>query len=531
MNVIAVATYNMSFMSALGFGEKARDFSSEAVFLAQEDNTNNRQYWKNALNLLIKFITDNESGDKKTCVIGLQEIIGPKASTYYLKNNGNKINNSIGSYAGIDKNGNYVDNDPEKNSGVELSGIGSAEIDIKLKDVNNKNGTNYIQVVEEVYANANTGWVGLSIIYDTAKFGEVKLKKIYDAKIYDAEKDKEKDEKKDAAEQEYAEINAEKIYDDDSKELKDNKGKYFLQDGRPLLIVVTQKNYVFVCAHGAQNPTLISKTMSEEEIKIIKNYDTFNDNSQKHKTYIQDRISDFLRIKKINPFDLYLMADLNDRFDVIKNFDVIINTKIEEEIEEIEEKKIEITYSGKAPKSCCHNWDACCPEDRFGKKGIPSCKFPDLSDDGKFELKNNDSIVYKDDDKDIKPKAPMTELGEGAGLIENYRYMCDKVFGIHPSGNIQIFGKTEGISKESDHQMVYALFHDMRWCIDKDGERKCGNVRVSNLVKAYEKTAKGGSRKKNRRRGTKKFKKLRKHKTKRFSKKSKYGRKTIKRTN
>ena len=40
MNVIAVATYNMSFMSALGFGEKARDFSSEAVFLAQEDNTN-----------------------------------------------------------------------------------------------------------------------------------------------------------------------------------------------------------------------------------------------------------------------------------------------------------------------------------------------------------------------------------------------------------------------------------------------------------------------------------------------------------
>ena len=225
------------------------------------------------------------------------------------------------------------------------------------------------------------------------------------------------------------------------------------------------------------------------------------------------------------------MADLNDRFDVIKNFDVIINTKIEEEIEEIEEKKIEITYSGKAPKSCCHNWDACCPEDRFGKKGIPSCKFPDLSDDGKFELKNNDSIVYKDDDKDIKPKAPMTELGEGEGLIENYRYMCDKVFGIHPSGNIQIFGKTEGISKESDHQMVYALFHDMRWCIDKDGERKCGNVRVSNLVKAYEKTAKGGSRKKNRRRGTKKFKKLRKHKTKRFSKKSKYGRKTIKRTN
>ena len=84
MNVIAVATYNMSFMSALGFGEKARDFSSEAVFLAQEDNTNNRQYWKNALNLLIKFITDNESGDKKTCVIGLQEIIGPKASTYSI---------------------------------------------------------------------------------------------------------------------------------------------------------------------------------------------------------------------------------------------------------------------------------------------------------------------------------------------------------------------------------------------------------------------------------------------------------------
>ena len=513
MSVIAVATYNMSFMSALGFKEEKSQFASEATFLAQQENIRDRGYWKKALKLLIKFIKENDSvEEKKTCVIGLQEIIGPKASTEYLKNTKSTIYDPDepydGSYVGINRDGNYVrskpEQTPEQTPDETYTGIGSAEIDIKLAEINEYNTTNYIQVVDEVY-DASAGWVGLSIIYDTNKFGDVKLKYMYDAKIYEK----------------------------DSPYLKENENNYCLQQGRPLLIVVTDKNYVFVTAHGAQKPELISKTMLGNEDEIKTNYSKFNENTRKHKTYIQDRISDFLqnppeepsvnnespetespKTKPIIPSALYLMADLNDRFDKITDFIVKIN------ITEETDKKIKISYNGKAPPSCCHNWDACCPVDRFGQI-IPSCKFPELKDDNKLNPKE-DSIIGANGFK-----VAMATLKEGEGLIENYRYRCDKVFGLKPSGVIKIFGKTNGISEESDHQMVYSLFDDIdiQSCIiniNNDDVVKCGNV--SKLKKRFEVI--GGSRKKSRRRGTKKVKKLRKHKTPRFSKRNKYGRKT-----
>ena len=140
------------------------------------------------------------------------------------------------------------------------------------------------------------------------------------------------------------------------------------------------------------------------------------------------------------------MADLNDRFDEINDFNI---------------KGIKIKYNGKAPKSCCYNWDGSCIEKRFNSmdkdkdKDAGFCYFPtDLPANSKFDAKFN--IV----DETKLEKIDMGTEGEK----ENYRYRCDKVFGKKPTeGNvIQIYDDQPNnkVSTASDHQMVYALFDD-----------------------------------------------------------------------
>jgi hypothetical protein len=407
MEEIVVASYNMSFMSDK---MKHLPFASEYAFLSNnKDKEDPRKYWKNAKDLLEKFITEQE----KTCVIGLQEI-------------------------------NFT----------EGTDTGSGAIDSMLMKVNNTNKTNYIQVclfITVVKKGGNED-LAVSIIYDTDKFGDIKESAIWD---------------------------------------NDDKG-------RPTMLVVTDKNYVFITMHGAQDP------------KLGRNKTKFNDymireNKSKAEEKIEKYLKDFGFDETNSPTDIFLMADLNDRYDAITHFNIL-------------DKKI--FYSGKSPKSCCYNYDSSCTDERYMKEYDPESDYfinQEYAEHRKGrEIKLEGFIKGLDygtclDDKsknDFKKSMPTEE----DGWTENYRYKGDKVFGLNPTSEIKIFEGQTGkkTSVESDHQMVYATFEI----------RKLEKSSISEKNKQL--TEEGGrKRRTHKRSGTKKSKKGGKHKkTKKRSKKT-----------
>jgi len=212
------------------------------------------------------------------------------------------------------------------------------------------------------------------------------------------------------------------------------------QGGRPLLMIVTQLNdkiYLSVSIHGAQDP------------KLRLDKDAFNAYMmEKNKEFLQSKAEEFLNSKKfLNSKNIpikelagvFIMGDFNDRYDAIT--EIKIGDKI-------------ASYSGTAPKSCCHNWDSSCPDDLvendFGG-GYKTCKEPAV------ELMKS------------------AELGKLAlpgdrGAVKNYKYAGDKVFGLNPKSHMEMYrpemyrpavnnvNKWDGNSRESDHELVYASF-------------------------------------------------------------------------
>lgn len=211
------------------------------------------------------------------------------------------------------------------------------------------------------------------------------------------------------------------------------------QNGRPLLMILTtnDKNEIslLVTVNGAQDPKLRTKFEEFNKYMIDKN-----------KTFLEDQIKIFLEDNQINLNVLkhiFITGDINDRYDIIKDID--ITTK---------DGNVKVSYTGLAPKSCCYNWDS-------------SCEFSDievsLADKKTCKLPADNLIIDKDKGK----------LGLGSrGAIKNYRYTGDKVFGLYPKkdsniDNIQIyrphkFKYDDDISKESDHELVYATFSDTK---------------------------------------------------------------------
>ena len=124
------------------------------------------------------------------------------------------------------------------------------------------------------------------------------------------------------------------------------------------------------------------------------------------------------------------MGDFNDRYDGIS--EIKIGDKV-------------ASYTGPAPKSCCYNWDSSCPDDfeeDFGE-GYKTCKEPAA-----------DQIKSADRGK--------LSLPGQRGATKNYRYAGDKVFGFDPQSKLAIYRPEkegwDGISTESDHELVYASF-------------------------------------------------------------------------
>jgi hypothetical protein len=198
------------------------------------------------------------------------------------------------------------------------------------------------------------------------------------------------------------------------------------QNGRPVLMLVTElggKNYLSVSIHGAQDP------------KLRLDKDAFNAYMvEKNKNFLESCARAFLDSNGIDIGALagiFIMGDFNDRYDGIT--DIKIGEKV-------------ASYSGVAPKSCCHNWDSSCAvedvEKDFGG-GYMTCKEPAAEAIRSHEL----------------GKLP---LPGDRGATKNYKYAGDKVFGLNPKSDMAIYRPAiadwDGVSMESDHELVYASF-------------------------------------------------------------------------
>ena len=403
MEEIVVASYNISFISdKMKPFDKDIQFASEAAFLSSNpkirDPEHRREYWKNALFLLKKFITEQENENNKTCVIGLQEM-------------------------------NYA----------EEGNTGSNAVDLMLSEVNTKLNTNYKQLCKfvTVEKKGEKEDLAVSIIYDINKFGDIKKSAIWDN--YDTEEEK-----------------------------KNEKGK-----GRPTMLVVTKKNYVFITMHGAQDPKSGTDILKFNKFMKAEN-----------KTKAEERITEYLNAVGINetnlPTDIFLMTDLNDRYDAITNFDILNKN---------------LHYIGKAPKSCCYNWDSSCSLDRYKD-------FKD-SEGNNLDYGTCTVPIITKDDNGIK-----IPLNDEEGWSKNYKYRGDKVFGINPTSQITIYeGKNnEKNSIESDHQMVYATFNVKK--LEEANEPFVPTPEDTEKLEEVDFPTEGGRKRRTRkRRGTKKAKK------------------------
>lgn len=323
-----VATYNMSFASDLTKPIREMQFASEATFLARlvdaADPATRRSYWINALNLLKSFLEE-----KGPVAVGLQEI-------------------------------NVVD---------EAANTGTDAINQMLTAVNTGKSTSY----KQISANVPTNNAGVSIVFDSAKLGDVKHVTHLD---------------------------------------NPNQG------GRPILMVITTNNYLLISIHGAQDPKLREDKAKFNTYMVANNTKT-----------IEAAANTFITTHAVTPVGIYVMGDLNDRYDGIQT--ITIGEK-------------SVSYSGKAPKSCCYNWDSSCPADRVKEleEGYETCNVPG--------------------DEKVKPGGIKATMGDD-GAIANYRYAGDKVFGLSPDAEGMKMYRPDAlkkvISEESDHELVYATFN------------------------------------------------------------------------
>jgi hypothetical protein len=197
------------------------------------------------------------------------------------------------------------------------------------------------------------------------------------------------------------------------------------QKGRPLLVVSTTKGFTLVVLHAPNHEKLAEGTQQDLKKAIRSTLDA---------------------IPGVTAEKTFIMGDFNDRYDALTSIEVPGGV---------------LRYEGKAPLSCCHNWDSSCSDSRYedlsaklSREKVGRCKLPTYPEGTKNAKGANVT------GKPYVLAGPGVRIAMGTeGDIGNYRYYGDKVFGAKPVSNIQMYppGRTGG-SKESDHEMVMAEY-------------------------------------------------------------------------
>ena len=204
-------------------------------------------------------------------------------------------------------------------------------------------------------------------------------------------------------------------------------------NGRPVLMVYTDKGYLLIVLHAPNNDDLARRNLLD-----------FRKN-------LNDKINNFSKDLKLYSDRIFISGDFNDKYDAIQNLHLTLKNK-----------NFTLKYKGIAPKSCCHNWNSSCSESRY----IPLTDLP-----GREGRQNIGTCTVPIDPSTQKPY-PLAGAGKRVlmgqeGDIGNYRYYGDKVFGANPISNIVTMRKVNNVrsdlgntsySNESDHEMVVCTF-------------------------------------------------------------------------
>lgn len=345
-----VATYNMSFAGDLGLDPtRAGVFESEGAFHLSNKSGNPRQFWTNAL----KVVVDFWSNVPNASVMGLQEI--------------NKT--AVGT----------------------TTGSALIEASVQAAVASRNDAFEVAVITEEIVVNPNVK-PAVMLIWNTSKLGQMVRHVISDLDYTPGEEA------------------VEMLTKANGSQVK-KSGK---QTGRPILMVLTDKGYLLINCHAPNHAELSAKNLSD------------------FRNTLGAKVAAFVGSDKVQADKVFLMGDFNDRYDALQSVSLSVG---------------DLKYKGKAPLSCCHNWDSSCTDARYqrldiaGREKIGTC-----------DLKG----------QPLAGPGARTVMGV-EGDIENYRYYGDKVFGFKPSeaadGNIQIYPPgRRGPSQESDHEMVIATF-------------------------------------------------------------------------
>jgi hypothetical protein len=258
-----------------------------------------------------------------------------------------------------------------------------------------------------------------------------------------------------------------------------------IQKGRPIMIVFTENNYIFINLHGPNFPTESDSGMTKLRINI----EGHLNNAFKNFKTIHKSIPDNLK-----EYNIFVMGDFNDPYNAINpNNPLILNGD---------------TYcyandpNYETPKSCCYNFNSSCENDLFGinEKSLTEdikTKIGFINSD-ELLFNKNECLVIKSEDPNrsqaTSAKTKARSLGD-RGKIANYRFTGDYVMGLIGNINqpltIYRINYHDGFSKESDHEMVYAIFN-----VNTDS--KGGSIKKQKLKhkKNYSKNKKNANNKK-----------------------------------
>ena len=231
-------------------------------------------------------------------------------------------------------------------------------------------------------------------------------------------------------------INTKEAGDISAVSIQDNAAEDKFK-GRPILMVLTDKNYLFVSMHGMQ------------DAGNGRYYKEFNKDMTKwNKEKFQEQVNAFTKGKKVDA--VYIMGDFNDRFDAIKEF------KFEFTGEE------PVNYQGDSPKSCCHNWDSMGTKTTLIAEQDGSNYVQGLTANEIDQKKKTQSTTAKNP---FKPGVYLTQdkevIPDEHGItINHYINKGDKVFAWPNSGSLKIYKSghnldDKGVSIASDHELVY----------------------------------------------------------------------------
>ena len=293
------------------------------------------------------------------------------------------------------------------------------------------------------------------------------------------------------------------------------------QQGRPILIVFTNQNYILINLHGPNFPFESSQNNMQNLRNEIKRHleTALQEYKKKNKLTQQDK-------DIISNFNIFIMGDFNDSHNSINQKNPLI----------LYDNEYCYSNGEEAPKSCCYNFNSACEDDLFIRKDevLTKEKLSNIKEITGYEEGQQDEMIYnpgecaiiKNENNPIRNQGPnilkvgARSLGE-RGKIVNYRFTGDYVLGLKNNiiQNLQIYkgDSDEEISTRSDHEMVYAKFK-----INKKEAFVGGKLRF----KTYKKT-----NKKIRSMYNKNSRKIRKIKNIQKTKKNKKTRKNLRKRN